>query len=323
MLPAIILLGGLFFFPRSPRWLITQDRHDEALLVLSHLNGARGNLHDPTALAELQEIKEAVQLERELAIPSIKGLFSNGMFKRLFLGMSIQAWSQLCGMNIMMYYIVYIMEAAGIGNPLLTASIQYILNVLFTLPAILLLDKIGRRPALLFGSFFMMSWLFISGALQAAYGHKSEKADSDVTWELGQTNVGVSKAVVALSYLFVATFATTWGPVSWTYPSEIFPLKIRAKAVSIATATNWFFNCLLGYAVPPLLRAINWKMYMVFGAFNGLAFIHMFLMAPETKGRTLEEMDELFNSGVPAWKSSSVDTNRLERIRQDIEKGKA
>jgi len=125
-----------------------------------------------------------------------------------------------------------------------------------------------------------------------------------------------------LSYLFVITFATTWGPVSWTYPAEIFPLKIRAKAVSIATATNWFFNCLLGYAVPPLLRSINWKMYMIFGVFNGLAFIHMFFMAPETKGRTLEEMDEIFNAGVPAWKTSSMNTSRLERIREDIEKSR-
>jgi Sugar (and other) transporter len=73
--------------------------------------------------------------------------------------------------------------------------------------------------------------------------------------------------------------------------------------------------------VPPLLKSINWKMYMIFATFNGMALIHIFLAAPETKGRTLEEMDEVFDSGVPAWRSTATSTDRLERIRQDIEKG--
>jgi MFS family permease len=139
------------------------------------------------------------------------------MRKRVLLGISIQAWSQLCGMNIMMYYIVYIMKAANIGDPLLTASIQYIINVLLTLPAILYLDRFGRRPALLLGSLGMMTWLFISGGLQGAYGKPyHDPKDKQITWTLGSDHPSVSKAVVTCSYLFVATFATTWGPVSWT-----------------------------------------------------------------------------------------------------------
>jgi MFS family permease len=217
------------------------------------------------------------------------------------------------------------MEAAGIGDALLTASVQYIINVALTLPAIIYLDRFGRRPALLIGSFGMMSWLFISGSLQGAYGHPPAPPPpgkkNDVTWTLGQDHKTVSKAVVACSYLFVATFATTWGPVSWTYPSEIFPLKIRAKAVSLATASNWAWNCLLGFAVPPLLEKINWKMYMIFATFNALALIHIFLAAPETKGHTLEEMEDVFNSGVPAWRTSGATTSRLEKLQQDIEHG--
>jgi MFS family permease len=172
-----------------------------------------------------------------------------------------------------MYYIVYIMKGAGIGNELLTASIQYIINVAMTLPAILWLDRTGRRPALLLGSFGMMSWLFISGAVQAAYG-QPKYGDPDLTWEI-KDNKAASKAVVACSYLFVATFATTWGPTSWTYPSEIFPAKVRAKAVSLATASNWTWNLALAFGVPPLLKKINWKMYMIFGTFNALALIHV------------------------------------------------
>jgi MFS family permease len=212
------------------------------------------------------------------------------------------------------------MEGAGIGDALLTASIQYIINVLFTLPAILYLDRFGRRPALLTGSFFMMTWLFLTGALQGAYGKPVTDKASQITWSLGKDHLAVSKAVVALSYLFVATFATTWGPTSWTYPSEIFPSKIRAKAVSLSTASNWAWNTILAFAVPPLLEHINWKMYMIFGTFNGLAFIHMFLAAPETKGRTLEEMDDVFDSGIPPWRQKKQ-ISRVDRLQADIEAG--
>jgi MFS family permease len=210
------------------------------------------------------------------------------------------------------------MKGANIASPLLTASIQYILNVLLTLPAIIYLDRFGRRPSLLIGSFFMMIWLFTVGALQASYGQPAAPG-GDVTWEI-HDNKPVSKAIVACTYLFVCTFATTWGPSSWTYPSEIYPTKIRAKAVSLSTASNWFWNCVLAFAVPPLLTNINWKMYMIFGTFNGLALIHMFFTAPETKGKTLEEMDEVFDSGIPAWKSLPKGS-RLDQLQKDIEAG--
>ncbi|KAF1813047.1 MFS sugar transporter-like protein [Eremomyces bilateralis CBS 781.70] len=319
--PGAILLIGLFFFPRSPRWLASKDRWDEALLVLANLH-AKGDINDPKVLAEYKEIEEALRFEREEATNSFQALVQPRMLKRVILGMSIQMWSQLSGMNIMMYYIVYIMEASGLGNPLLTASIQYILNVALTLPAILYLDKWGRRPALLLGSFGMMVWLFISGSVQGVYGKPNPGTDptlSDISWVLAD-NPAASRAVVAASYLFVCTFATTWGPVSWTYPSEIFPSKVRAKAVSLATASNWAWNCALAFGVPPLLWNINWKMYMIFAAFNGAAFIHMFLTAPETKGKTLEEMDEVFDSGRPAWRSAPKES-RLERLQNEIEKG--
>lgn len=222
----------------------------------------------------------------------------------------------------MMYYIVYIMEATNIASPLLTASIQYIINVALTLPAIIWLDRFGRRPALLIGSFLMMSWLFISGALQGAYGSPNPRTNpvlNDITWVIAG-HKSVSKAVVACSYLFVASFATTWGPTSWTYPAEIFPSQIRAKAVSLATASNWAWNCALAFAVPPLLWSINWKMYMLFAAFNGAAFIHMFLTAYETKGKTLEEMDVIFDSGRWAWQKP-IQESKLDQLAADIEKG--
>lgn len=134
-----------------------------------------------------------------------------------------------------------------------------------TLPAIIYLDRWGRRPSLILGSFGMMSWLFISGALQQYYGQPNNtpltrtEDNKDLTWVV-HDNRPVSSAIVACSYLFVATFATTWGPVSWTYPAEIFPSKIRAKAVSLTTGANWFWNMVLAFAVPPLLTSISYKM---------------------------------------------------------------
>jgi len=317
MVPAFILFVGLFWFPRSPRWLASKDRWEEAIQTLAMLHGG-GDVNHPKVLAEYQEIEEALRFEREEAVSSFKALVEPRMFKRVILGMSIQMWSQLCGMNIMMYYIVYIMKGADIGNELLTSSIQYIINVALTLPAILYLDRFGRRPSLLIGSFLMMSLLFISGALQASYGEPNHDS-AELSWIL-RGHPDVSKGVVACSYLFVASFATTWGPTSWTYPSEIYPSKIRAKAVSLSTASNWAWNTGLAFAVPPLLKSINWKMYMIFATFNGAALIHMFLTAPETKGKTLEEMDEVFDTGRPAWKGVPKGS-RLDQLQADIEKG--
>ncbi|KAF2262445.1 general substrate transporter [Lojkania enalia] len=319
MVPAFILLVGLQFFPRSPRWLASKDRWEEAIQVLANLHG-KGDINHPKVLAEYREIEEALRFERQQAATSFKALVEPRILKRVILGMSIQMWSQLCGMNIMMYYIVYIMKGAGIADELLTSSIQYIINVTLTLPAILWLDRFGRRPALLLGSFGMMTFLFISGALQAAYGQLNTDPEmKEISWVL-KDHPSVSKGVVACSYLFVATFATTWGPTSWTYPSEIFPAKVRAKAVSLATASNWTWNMALAFGVPPLLWSINWKMYMIFAAFNGAALVHMFLTAPETKGKTLEEMDEVFDSGRPAWKGVPKGS-RLDKLQADIERG--
>lgn len=105
IVPAAILLGGMFFFPKSPRWLAGKDRWEEALRVLASLHG-HGDVNHPKVLAEYQEIEEALRFEREEAVSSFRALVEPRMLKRVVLGMSIQMWSQLCGMNVMMYYIV-------------------------------------------------------------------------------------------------------------------------------------------------------------------------------------------------------------------------
>ncbi|KAF9891860.1 hypothetical protein FE257_003345 [Aspergillus nanangensis] len=321
MVPGFILFFGMFFFPKSPRWLASKDRWDEAMTVLANLHGG-GDPNHPKVLAQYREIEEALALEREQASTSYQELMKPRILKRVALGMSLQMWSQLCGMNVMMYYIVYIMQSTGAGSPLLTASIQYILNTALTLPAIIYLDRFGRRPAILIGFACQAVFLYIEGGLQAAYGAPNPGTDpklSAISWTVA-AHPAVGKAIIAMSYLFVCSFATTIGPTSWTYPAEIYPAKVRAKAVSLATASNWTWNCLLALFVPPLLWSINWKMYMIFAVFNTVAFIHMFLTAPETKGYTLEEMDEVFDSGLPAWRRLNK-RSRLEELEEEIVHG--
>ena len=210
------------------------------------------------------------------------------------------------------------MRSAKIASPLLTASIQYIINVVMTIPALIWLDKWGRRPLFLTGSFLMAACLFISGGLQAGYGHEELQPSSPITWVV-DSNPAASKAIVACSYLFVATFATTWGPGSWTYPAEIFPNKVRAKAVALSTASTWIGNCTLAFAVPPLLYNINWRMYMLFGAFNVLAFAHVFVAAPETKNFALEEMDHVFHAaGNRPWAEDARGPSDLDELEKSI-----
>ena len=214
------------------------------------------------------------------------------------------------------------MQSAGATDPLLTGLIQYVLNVLFTLPAILYLDTWGRRPSLLLGSFFQMLCLFSVGVLEALYGSPNPHTDPSVTaitW-VTTSHPSISRVIIALSYLFVCVFAMTWGPTSWVYASEIFPSGIRAKAVSLTTASNWAWNCAIGFAVPPLLWKIQWKVYMLFGALNALAFLHVFLAAPETKGKTLEDLFVVFDGERRAWEKGAMGS-RLYKVVRGIEEG--
>ncbi|KAF5354221.1 hypothetical protein D9756_006878 [Leucocoprinus leucothites] len=317
MIPAIILSLGMLFFPESPRWLFDKGREEEALQVLADLHG-KGNKSDELVVLEFEEIKQQVTFERTEGAKSYLDLFKTGNPRRVFLGCALQMWSQLSGMNVMMYYIVYVFQGAGLtgrrGN-LIADSVQYVLNVALTVPAIIYIDKWGRRPMLLAGTLLMGFWLYLVGGLQGRFGHWGT-VDNNPIWVV-ENNDAATKAIIVCSYLFVCSFAITMGPVSWTYPAELYPLKIRGKAVSLATATNWLFNFALAYAVPPGLNNIAWRTYFIFGTFNFAAFIHILFMYPETVGRSLEEIEEIFQQGhvFSAW---AIDRNVGKKTLEDV-----
>jgi len=329
MLPAIFLFIALMFLPESPRWLAKKDRWEEAIQVLALVH-AHGDTSSPFVHKEMSEIREVVEFERANADVTYYELFKPNMINRTHIGIFCQIWSQLTGMNVMMYYITYIFTMAGLGsNVLLPSSIQYIINVIMTVPALIYIDRWGRRPTLLVGAFFMMVWLFVNAGLLATYGKVPYKGQFNNAAESISITGAPAKAVIACTYLFVASYAPTWGPVSWIYPPELYPLRVRGKAVALATSANWAFNFALAYFVPPAFANIQWKVYIVFGVFCAAMFLHVLFLFPETAQKPLEEVEYIFDDstpgslkylGTPAWRTAvDKNTGRLERGEMDLE----
>jgi sugar porter (SP) family MFS transporter len=327
MLPAVLLFLGLLFMPESPRWLAKKDRWEDAKAVLDLVHG-RGDPNSPFVTRELAEIREVVDFERQNADVSYLELFKPNMLNRTHIGIFTQIWSQLTGMNVMMYYITYVFTMAGLGsNVLLPSSIQFIINVIMTVPALIWLDVWGRRTPLLLGAFFMCLFMCINAGLFAVYSRPPVPSDNFTTASESMAISGApAKAVIASTYLFVAAFAPTWGPVSWTYPPELYPLRLRGKAVALSTSANWAFNFALAYFVPPAFATITWKTYVLFAVFLAAMFIHVFFLFPETANKPLEEVDAIFDGsgpgsikyiGVPAWKTHN-DRSILRHERNEI-----
>jgi MFS family permease len=220
---------------------------------------------------------------------------------------------------------------ANVGSAvLLSSSIQYVINVVMTVPALLWVDRWGRRPTLLVGAALMAIWMFANAGLVATYSRPARPDEFQNKAESFSISGKPATALIACTYLFVASYAPTWGPVSWIYPPELYPLRVRGKAVALATSSNWAFNFALAYFVPPAFENITWKVYILFGVFCAAMFIHVFFMFPETAGKTLEEVEHMFEDtsagsllyiGTPAWKTH-VDRNisREERGNVDPEK---
>ncbi|KAI5457850.1 general substrate transporter [Mariannaea sp. PMI_226] len=327
MVPAFFLFGAMALLPESPRWLARKDRWEDCHAVLTLVHG-KGDPNHPFVALELQDIKDMRAFEASISDVTYLDLFKPRMINRTMIGLFTQIWSQLTGMNVMMYYISYVFAMAGYsGNAnLLASSIQYIINVLMTVPALLWMDRWGRRPTLLIGAAFMCTWMFANAGILGAHGTVIPGGKDGVP-EVSMTVSGsAAKGLIACTYLFVASFAPTWGPVSWTYPPELFPLRLRGKGVALATSANWAFNTALGLFTPVAFEHIRYKTYIIFGVFNFCMFVHVFFMFPETAGKTLEETEAMFEDpngipylGTPAWKTKKATTLTARVEQGDIE----
>ncbi|QRV72944.1 Sugar (and other) transporter [Ceratobasidium sp. AG-Ba] len=173
-------------------------------------------------------------------------------------------------------------RALGISDPLLIQSIYGVVGPIWNLFFIIfLVDRVGRKKPLLFGSFMLAACLAVETAINAQYPPDS-----------ANPNKAAQGAGVAMFFIATSVFSVSYGPIAWTYVAEIFPMRTRAMGVSAATCTNWAFNVLFG------LDNAAWKYYLLFVILNIFSFFMVLLFFPETKGKTLEEMDELFGDQV-------------------------
>ncbi|KAK9365846.1 general substrate transporter [Lipomyces kononenkoae] len=319
-LPAILLFIALFWLPRSPRWLAYQDRWDEALHVLAFLRSANCDINDPLVLAEYKEIEAQIMVERQNNSNSYHELVSKGLRTRLIIAMVIQGLTQLSGINFLMYFIVNILNSISNSNTVVASSILYTIGLIASIVVAIWTDQWGRRLSLLLGSIGMSLWMILAGVLFAIFGEENQVRNEAFTWVIIGRPV-VSGFIQASMYLFELSYSLSWGPVSLMYPPEILPQRVRAKGVALAFATNWALNTVIGLAIPTLWRTIVWRIFIIFGSFSVASFLFVLLLVPETKQRTLEEMDEVFEHGGPLWRSFTDRGNhdRLDILAREIE----
>ncbi|KAI0219249.1 hypothetical protein L0F63_001456 [Massospora cicadina] len=296
--PSVILFVGCFFMPYSHRWLISVGREEEAIRTLARLRSS-GDTRHPAVMEEFNEIKAILDAEREMAQSSYKDLFAGSVSRRTFLGIFIQAFQQLTGINSVMYYAPQIFKQAGFSTSagLLATAINGIVNMTATIPAIMYVDQWGRRKTLIAGAMIMAVGMGVVGAVIGTYGTAAIENNMTV---IKMSSTLASYSVIVFIYVFVAGFAFSWGPIAWIYPGEIFPMRVRSKGISITTASNWGFNYIVSLCSPMLMDKITWGLYLIFAAFCIIMTVAVYLFYPETRGYSLEEIDAMFNNRVNA-----------------------
>ena len=267
-IPSVLFFIGLFFIPESPRWLLIKGKKDKALAILTKIT----NPED--ARFELQEVESTLQFRTDQS----GNLFSRQLRKPMIIGLLLAVFVQMTGINTVIDYAPKILLAAGveIKSALLQTSLIGILNFSSTFLAIWLVDKLGRKPLYLAGTIAMgISLLLLSGAFYF-------KLDG-------------MYALISL-LLFIASFASCIGPVFWTLISEIFPNKVRGKAVAVASFTQWVFNFLIVLFFPHVLKSIGGATtFALLSLMCGIQLWIVWRWLPETKGRSLEEIEKIWN----------------------------
>ena len=266
--PSVLFLVLLFFVPESPRWLAKQGRNEEALTILSKINGPE------KAGAELIEINQGVFSESA----SFSEIFKPGIRKALVAGIFLAMFSQITGINAIMYYAPEIFKSTGDGSDsaLLQTILVGVVNFLFTLVAIKYVDKLGRKVLLLAGSAGMTLCLALIG---------------------GAFYLGLAKGyLVLISILaYIAFFALSLGPLAFVVIAEIFPNRTRGRAMSLCVFALWIFVFIVSQCFPILLELIgNAYTFWIFMLMSLFAFLFVWKFIPETKEKSLEEVEKLW-----------------------------
>lgn len=277
---ALMFLGG-FILPESPRWLMLKGRKEQAVAVLRRTLNTQQEID-----IEIEEIGQALHGPHGAGLGIV---FRGYFFKVLLVGVLLQVFQQLVGINMMIYYSPTIFGYAGMKG-LLAAMTVPTVNMLFTFPAIHLVEKWGRKKLLYVGAVAMFITMIAAGIAFHTIGSISDP-----------TMIGSTPKTVLLvsAILYIFGFAVSWGPVVWLVCSEIFPLEGREIGMTITTMVNWTFAGLVMANALSFMQAHgNSSIFYVFAGFCLLAIIFVALFVPETKGMTLEEMEFNLKNGV-------------------------
>ncbi|KAK5129869.1 hypothetical protein LTR08_002746 [Meristemomyces frigidus] len=290
---SLILCGGLFFLPETPRFLIKKGKDQQAIKSLTFLR--RLPADHPALVGEYDEIKGNWDHERSLGNASYLECFQGNIGKRTITGITLQSLQQLVGVNFIFYYGTSYFASnptSGLPSAFILSVITNVINVISTFPGLYAVDKFGRRFVLLTGALGMG----ISQYIVAACGAGTSSSNS-----ASQT------AQFAFVCIYIFFFASTFGPCAWVVTGEIFPLKYRAKCISLTTAANWFFNWLLAFITPYLegttYANLSSNVFWIWGGFCWIAAVFVYFMIYETKDMSLEQVDELYENCSSARKS--------------------
>lgn len=282
--PAVAFFLLLFGVPESPRWLIKRGREAEAERILTRVDNAR------SAAVEVRSIKETMQLEKG----SFTELFQSGFRRALIIACVLAVFQQITGINAVLYYAPRIFERAGFErvSAIGQSTVVGLVNMLFTIVAILLVDRVGRKPLLLVAAAGMGVSQVILGAAFKIQGLPG--------W-----------AVLAVILLYIAFFALAMGPIVWVIMSEIFPTRLRGSAMAVATVILWIADFAVTLTFPVISDRLNESTaFWMYAAMCAVDFVFIWAVLPETKGKTLEEIEKRWLGDVPQGDTPMRNGNR-------------
>jgi SP family sugar:H+ symporter-like MFS transporter len=275
--PSAAFLLGVLFIPESPRFLVARGRRDDARQVFSRIGG--------DGEAQVQEVEQSLRGEHRPRLSDVLMPGTGRLAPVVWVGIGLAVFQQLVGINIIFYYGEVLWKAAGATEQwaLRINILTGLVNILATLPAIALVDRVGRKPLLVVGSIGMAVTL---GAMAAVFGTAGVGPDGKPLLTHGAAVSGLLAA-----NLYIVAFAMSWGPVMWVLLGEMFPNRMRGAALAVSGASNWAANFAVTVTFLPLLSAVGLGgAYAVYALAAALSLPFVWATVRETKGMTLEQM---------------------------------